>query len=312
MHFRLSPICVITLASGLRAAAGDVSGDAVIRGPAGGSEIVLTTTSRLAGAVDSLTWGGREFIDSADHGRQLQSAASFDCGRPSPFWAECYNPTEAGSRRDGAGPTSTSELLSLRAEGDELATRTRMAYWLNPGEQSSGRDALNQTPLSSFIIKKHIRIGYHGLANVIDDQVTFTVPEGETHRYAQYEALTGYMPPEFNQFFVLDPSGTLTPIDAGPGEQPLPLIFSTPDGSYAMGIYSPGTSPREFDGPGYGRFAFAAERVVKWNCVFRERAPNGIPPGDREFRLFVAVGTKAEVRAALAKLRREFDRPTGP
>ena len=55
-----------------------LSGNAVIRSKVGQSEIVITTTERLAGGVHSLTWGGKEFIDSHDHGRQLQSAASFN------------------------------------------------------------------------------------------------------------------------------------------------------------------------------------------------------------------------------------------
>ena len=88
------------------------SGDAAIRAKAGTSEIVIRTTSRLAGAIDSLTWNGKEFIDSADHGRQLQSASNFDVGTR--FTPETFNPTEAGSRGDGAGPTSTSKLLSLQ------------------------------------------------------------------------------------------------------------------------------------------------------------------------------------------------------
>ena len=46
-----------------------------------------------------MTWGGKEFIDSTDHGRQLQCAAAFDWDRG--FNAESYNPTEAGSRDDG-------------------------------------------------------------------------------------------------------------------------------------------------------------------------------------------------------------------
>ena len=53
----------------------DEFGHAVIRAPAHGSEIVITTTPRLAGAIHSLTWNGKEFIDSFDHGRQMQSAA---------------------------------------------------------------------------------------------------------------------------------------------------------------------------------------------------------------------------------------------
>ncbi|MFN5915798.1 MAG: hypothetical protein ACK48K_03520, partial [Planctomycetota bacterium] len=38
-----------------------------------GDPLKITTTSRLAGAVHSIRWKGKEFIDSADHGRQLQS-----------------------------------------------------------------------------------------------------------------------------------------------------------------------------------------------------------------------------------------------
>ena len=48
------------------------SGDAVIRAPAGGSEIVIKTTSRMAGAIEFLQWGGKEFIDDDDHGRSCR------------------------------------------------------------------------------------------------------------------------------------------------------------------------------------------------------------------------------------------------
>src|SRR4029079_17823932 len=112
-------------------------GNATIRAPAGGSEIVITTTSRCAGAIHSLTWNGKEFIDSADHGRQLQSASNFDAGKE-PFFPETFNPTAAGSARDGAGKKSTSKLLELRAKNNELATKSLMAFWLRPGEKSQG------------------------------------------------------------------------------------------------------------------------------------------------------------------------------
>jgi hypothetical protein len=178
-------------ADGAASKAGAASGNATIRGGPAGSEIVITTTDRLAGAIHSLRWKGKEFIDSSDHGRQLQSAASFDCAREGEFWAECYNPTEAGSRRDGAGNTTTSELLMLKAAGSTLETRTRMAFWLAPGENSSGRPALNTTFVSGHIVSKRVRIGYRELPLVIDYQVTFTVPPGEKHTLAQFEALTG-------------------------------------------------------------------------------------------------------------------------
>src|SRR4051794_24535797 len=44
------------------------SGNASIRGKAGSSEIVITATDRLAGAIHSLTWGGKEFIDGETAG----------------------------------------------------------------------------------------------------------------------------------------------------------------------------------------------------------------------------------------------------
>src|SRR6187200_2260855 len=110
------------------------SGAAVIRGGTGESQIVITTTPRLAGAIHSLTWRGREFIDSFDHGRQLQSASNLDCGGP--ILDETFNPTEAGSRRDGTGEATSSRLLHMRVEPHALQTVTQMAFWLRPEERS--------------------------------------------------------------------------------------------------------------------------------------------------------------------------------
>jgi hypothetical protein len=280
--------------------------NASIRGKAGASEIVITTTDRLAGAIHSLQWGGKEFIDSLDHGRQLQSAASFDCASPNEFWAECFNPTEAGSRADGAGDKSSSKLLRLSVDGPELRTTTQMAFWLAPGEESSGRPALNNKVLSDHLVSKRVRIADETLPNVIEYEVTFTVPLGERHTHAQFEALTGYMPAEFGRFWLLLPAcGELKALDDGPGEQEHPVIFATTEGTHAMGVFSPDQPSRGFETVGYGRFRFKDENVVKWNCVFRVRDEAGIAPGEYRFRLFVAVGTQEDVRQALTALARK-------
>jgi len=282
------------------------NGNAVVRRQAGPSDIVITTTDRLAGAIHSLTWNGKEFIDSFDHGRQLQSAASFDCAKPGEFWAECYNPTEAGSQADGAGEKSSSKLLRLRAEGAELETTTQMAFWLAPGEDSSGRPALNDEVLSRHLAKKRVRIGYKDLPHVIDYQVIFIVPPGERHTCAQFEALTGYMPPEFNHFWKYDVhGGKLHELDDGPGEQSWPVVFSTPSGSHAMGVFSPDQPSTGYEEAGYGRFRFASEQVVKWNCVFRVRDAKGIAAREYRFRVFVAVGTLDDVRQSLDALAKK-------
>ncbi len=294
---------LIALCSSVIAAADRPQGDSVIRGPALGSEIVITTTSRVAGAIHSLTWNGKEFLDSADHGRQMQSASNFDAGGP--FVPEVFNPTEAGSMSDGAGETSTSRLLSLSAKGRFLETKSQMAFWLRPGEKSQGHPARNPAALSHHLLKKRVEIGYRDLPNVISYDVTFTVPEGERHTYAQFEAVTGYMPMEFSRFETFDPkSGELGKLDDGPGEQAKPVVFSTPDGHYAMGCDSPDQPSPGYETAGYGRFRFAAEKVVKWNIVFRLRNADGVPAGDYRYRNFVVVGDRQAVRETLIRLRK--------
>lgn len=276
-------------------------GDGVIRAPTGTSEIAIATSARFAGAIHSLTWGDVEFIDCADHGRELQSACSFDLGRTGRFWAEAYNPTEAGSRRDGAGPASTSRLLAYSTEGGALRTSTQMAYWLNPGEDSSGHPALNTNALSAHVLHKHVSIGGAGGSNVLDYAVEFVVPAGEHHTFAQFEALTGYMPEVFSRFWTFDPAtGALAPLSDGPGEQAKPVILATADGAHAMGIFArPAPGAR---GPSYGRWRFGPERVTKWNAVFRVNDPAGVAPGSYRFQLHVPVGSLDDVRAALQRL----------
>jgi hypothetical protein len=289
-------------------AADPASGDGVIRGKAGTSEIVLTTTARVAGAVHSLTWGGKEFVDSADHGRQIQSASNFDAGAR--FVPEVFNPTEAGSAADGAGPTSTSRMLKFKADGVELEAVNRMAFWLAPGEKSAGHPARNTKKLSDHLLSKRVRIGEKDLPHAIRFDVTFTVPEGEGHRYAQFEALTGYMPPAFGVFRRFVPAtGKLEPLDDGPGEQADPVVFLTEEGGHAMGVWSPDQPSAGFEKAGYGRFRFKAEKVVKWNCVFRVRDPKGVPAGDHHYRVYVAVGTAEDVRSTLASLTERAKQP---
>lgn len=308
----LSFVGLLLLAHNLSAAVGlsdepsqTPRADFTIRRAAGNSEIVITTTSRLAGAVHSLTWNGQEFINSADHGRQLQSASSFSSDGK--HWAEAFNPTEAGSRDDGAGPNSTSRLLHSVATEAALQTTTQMAFWLSPGQKSEGHPAINTTKLSNHLLMKRVQIGLPDLPHVIRYDVTFTVPLNERHTFAQFEALTGYMPEEFRSFWTFRPqTGELQPIDFGPGEQSFPLVLSTESGSHAMGIYSPQQPSVGFENVGYGRWRFEPERVMKWNTVFRQRHADGIEPGEYSFRNFVVVGDRETVRASLVELHRQF------
>ena len=145
------------------------------------------------------------------------------------------------------------------------------------------------------------------MPHVISYDVIFKLPPGERHRVGVFEGATGYMPPEFSTFWQFNPqSGELATLTDGPGEIERALVFSMPDGSHAMGIFSPPQNAPHTAGPTFGRFRFAQEKVVKWNCVFRIRDDAGIVPGEYAFRMFVIVGDLAAVAESLRALHHEF------
>jgi hypothetical protein len=98
----------------------------------------------------------------------------------------------------------------------------------------------------------------------------------------------------------------------GPGEQPLPVILSTPDHHFAMGVFSPELPRKARPTAGYGRFRFlnnprtAGWNTVKWNAVYRE-AP--VPRGKYHYHCYVMVGTVDDVRRTLDQLTRSGKAP---
>jgi hypothetical protein len=257
--------------------------------PFGGSTITLTASGRFAGAISSLTWNGMEFINSTDHGRELQSAAQFNGLR------ECYNPTEAGSNADRHRFGSSSELLSISAQGNTLQSRVRMAFWVPPGKSSrTCPQPVNTTALSDHELSKTVTMS----GNIIAHDVTFHVPRD--YDRANFEALTAYLPKHFDTFWTYDPrSDELRPLSDGPGGQPLPVIISTKDQRFALGVYSHDLPQSSDPRRGYGRQRFTNERVSKWNCVFRR---TNVAAGDHSFRCYTLVGSLDDVRAAMKKL----------
>jgi hypothetical protein len=273
-------------------------GDAQISSGTNDSRIVITTTSRLAGAIGSLVWRGKEFINCSDHGRELQSACSFD---DTPVTnSETFNPTEAGSRDDYTGPHSTSRLLTISADGNHLRTRTQMAFWLAPGERSSGVPARNITTLSDYILAKDVTIGFKNWPQALSYCVAFRVPRHAHLVSAQYEAVTGYLPPEFDHFWVFNSqTGTLLPLSHGPSPVHDSIVLATADGRFAMGIFAPPQKQRDTVGPIYGRWYFNQARVAKWTCVFRVANPRGIHTGNYRYWMLIPIGTLDQVTEML-------------
>jgi len=74
--------------------------------------------------------------------------------------------------------------------------------------------------------------------------------------------------------------------------------------------FRPISRPPGFEKAGYGRFRFAAEKVVNRNCVFRHRDKAGIAPG--EYRYRVVVGSRGDVRKDLESVVKLFAKDPRP
>ena len=150
------------------------------------------------------------------------------------------------------------------------------------------------------MLTKEVTIGYDRWPQALDYRVTFSVPAGAHHVAAQFEALTGYLPPEFNRFWEFNPvTGKLKPLSYGPGEIKNPVVLATADGQFAMGIFALPQKMADTRGPTFGRWYFDRAQVAKWNCVYRVQNPQGIRAGDYHYRMLVPIGTLAQVSAML-------------
>jgi hypothetical protein len=256
-HARLLPLVAALLAAAQSASALEVS--------ATNGRTTLTAFDHSGWAVCSLRSDGWEYINDTDHGRCLQSAASFD------WLGEGFNPTEGGSERDGFLPRASTTLpFTVFAAGNQLATEVQPAFW------QGGR--------SNHVIRKYLTVGYGG-RNVTEHRIAFEIPAAETHSMGQFEILTGYMPPTFRTFRSYDPAArSFALLTDGPGEQALPVVFCA-DFMHCMGAFS----PLPLVAGGYGRWRFPD--CVKWNMVARFAAPSGV----YRFRVFTTVGNMVEV-----------------
>lgn len=79
-------------------------------------DLFVSASRRMGGAIDSVVWNNREFINAWDHGRELQMAVN-----TVPF-GECFNPTEAGGATDASGPGTTTKIISASSTWDTLTT----------------------------------------------------------------------------------------------------------------------------------------------------------------------------------------------
>ena len=241
-HATGAAAAIALLLGGAAATRAQVNGNATISAPALGHTLSVGTSTQYAGAVSSIRWNNKEFINNWDHGRQLQLNSQFF----NRFI--CYNPYEAGSIYDGNKPTSSSKLLSLSASGNRLESTTQMAWYfehrdfLDPLFQCG--DPANRLPcppytgpLSDYRVHKTVTIGFAGIPNVIEYLVEQFIPEPVLEGMNNLTAVVNYEFASLRSWDVV--SKDYRVVRALSGADDRIKVVSTPDGSHAMGFYAP-------------------------------------------------------------------------
>src|SRR6266403_264844 len=224
--------------------------------------ISVSTSSQFAGAVSSIKWGSKEYINNWDHGRQLALNSQFFnryC---------CYNPYEAGSFEDARGSTSTSKCLSLSASGNRLEAITQMAWNYrqfnqNPGPADFCGDPAQwlpvipySQPLSNYRAHKTVTIGFAGIPNVIEYLVDEFVPGHILKGQNNLTAVVNYDFASIRSWDVV--SKDYRSIQALAGIDDRIKVVATADGNYAMGWYAPELLQPYSNDPGVTNWWFVA------------------------------------------------------
>ncbi len=216
----------------------------------GNEKITIRTSAVYAGTVTQLWFRGKQFVNSHDTGRLIQTAFTFE------NLGECFNPTEAGAAADvrlvNGVPTgkSQSQLRTLALGAGSLTAQTSPAYWYSPGMSPAPYCGTPQgaSGTSPDTITKTVSMNHGGDSQIVRWQVDVNV--ATDHSAMSLEALTGYLNGEFDSFYLYDPGlqslvksapATLsvvngTPTFVGDPTHFFPTVLSTTDGRHAMGV----------------------------------------------------------------------------
>jgi len=303
---------------GVATAQAQVNGNVTISAPVLGQQLTVSTSNQFAGAVSSIRWGNREFINNWDHGRQLGfNAGFFNRG-------ECYNPYETGSKEDGHGPTSSSQLLAMHTSGNRLESTTQMAWYLSTrvprpgfgdvcGDPNGWLPCPPYTgPLSEYRVHKAVTIGFAGIPNVIEFLSELYIPEQILKGSNQIIAV---MPYDFSSIWSYDVvSKDYRKVRSLGGEDDSVKIAATSDGSYALGFYSPEVLQPYYNDSATANWWFVVPPQPQYPdpdfaCVHigsLNRYDSFSGPGFTNDRGYLVIGNLGQVKEALGNLHNQF------
>ena len=285
------------------------NGDATISGNSGGFPLTIKTTDRLAGAIDSLTWNGKEFVNSYDHGRQLQYMWQKD------GLGECYNPTEAGTYLDDVGPNSTSILNYINKPNvNTLVTGNFPGYWARPATPSffctGATTAVNTELATPDYFAKQVQIGHGNLANVVKLNASINVTKPFDRLFVETPAsfldssltrMWRYNPKTSNLVEQFEEAKYKASIFSYRRIETTPPILSTPDGKYAVGAWATGASKNRHITYSLLKYPNTDPKQAS-NIISISNNEDFVPVGQLNYESFLIVGTLDSVKASMNAL----------
>ncbi len=278
-----------------------------------GSQVDLKANLVAGGSVWEIYWGGKQFINGYDFGRQLQIAFQMKNA------GEGDNPTEAGSHFSTphvpSGWRHGSPILHFQIEDTVLTTETAPLQWFPDGFYDGAElDVFAHPVMWNGRIGKRVELDFEGQPNIIHWKTMILLPQDQ--RYLNMELATAYLTGDFGRFFAYNArTAVLTEltdeipnfgcVDPAADVKQRPEIggvfISTADENYGLGVYR-NRKLRVNEGYGLccfrdGATGFRDLGTTKWNLL--ERPYGGLPAGSYEWELYVLVGSADDVVSAM-------------
>ena len=294
-----------------------------------GSAIELCSNKRAGGAVWSLKWKGKNFVNVTDYGRQIQASLGQIGPDGGGFSAL---PTEAGDNANASLNSvywHGSPLAMIETLNKSQKTRAIPLEW---NYSNFGGNLHRPIIYPKWQLGKNVYldnysinlgVGFNYLVPqiiVYDTVISLPTQLGNSSWKPSLEMPTGYVDSgesNFNRFFVIDSSKEnlnegLTEIndsnftDHGANGKhyqsngaPGGVAISTDNLSYVIGVYNSTSKTKLPDPNGYIYFTlWKFGSVNKWTAAYK----GTLYPGESTFRSYILVGTLDEVRTMMRQL----------
>ncbi len=284
------------------------------------NNVTATVNAVAGGAFWSWTWSGNQFLNTADNGREMQSAFYYGYHTDG-SWTQ--NPTEAGDWVTGnAQDRHGSPVISTSISGTVISTRAVPLEWNSPPPDPQVNSD-RATIYKDVIIGKNVDLNFYNMPGIASYTTVLTLPNAVSG--ASLEMPTAYLNAMYDHFWAYDAkmqhetAATPTPcvknVEVNSGQY-LPsgyggVIIGKGDRSAALGVYA------RLDTVGGPASYFTLWQLDngtgscknganKWSVVrgdpTQPSSSTNFPSGTSSYQTFVLTGTVDSIESNMRQL----------